>query len=160
VEANVRVEEQRLLPEAVARQPQAPLPTVVYGKRPLPHQSLECLLSPACPSQQQDLGVGARRQLGAVDAQLAPDVVVIVYLAVEGDEVPSVGAPHRLLARIGEVEDAEAAVAEGRRPVVFHASAVGAAALEAVRHRADKVGVVAIRVKAVNAGDATHDRGS
>jgi hypothetical protein len=62
---------------------------------------------------QQHLGVGAGAEDVALRLQLAAQLAVVVDLAVEGDDELAVGTHHGLCAALAEVDDGQAAVAQG-----------------------------------------------
>ena len=73
--------------------------------------------------------------------ELAPQLRVVVYLAVEDDRVAAAGRMHRLMAKNGEVDNGEAAKPQsdaGRR-VGPHTVVVGAAVADRRNHAAGGV---------------------
>jgi len=109
----IHAPEHRLEPEAVARQRQAafrPVPdgegehAVQRGQRPR--------LAPSVPSLDQDLGVRRAAERDAFGLQRPAQVPVVVDFAVVGDREAARGRYHGLRARVGQVDDGEAALAE------------------------------------------------
>ena len=67
---------------------------------------------------QQDFGVGSGAEDVALGFELFAQFAVVVDFAVEGDDELAVGAVHGLRAALGEVDDGQAAVAQGDAAVV------------------------------------------
>ena len=88
---------------------------------------------------EHDLGVGVAAPSVAVFFEFGAEVLEVVDLAIEDDFVAAVGAGHGLVAEGGEIEDGEAAVAEGDAGFGIGPGAfvIGAAGDDGVGHAAD-----------------------
>ena len=120
---------QRLDAERVARQQQGLFGCIPQGKGVHAAQVLQHGRAFGLVQVQQDFGVGFGAEDVALRFELAAQFAVVVDLAVEGDDELAVGAVHRLRAALGEVDDGQAAVAQGDSSVIGEpfALAVGAA---------------------------------
>ena len=89
-----------------------------------------------------DLGVAGREEPVARPLELAPQLVVVVDAAVEGDRDPELGVDHRLGRPLGQVDDLQATVAERHRSLRPQPRPVGAAGGHRVGHarHGDRIG--------------------
>src|SRR5262249_36297530 len=85
-----------------------------------------------------DLGVGPGPEPVAQPPQLPPEGHEVVDLTVERDLDGPVLVPHRLPARLGEVDDGEPPVAQGAGPVRPLPRSVRARGAEGVERRPDR----------------------
>jgi hypothetical protein len=122
-----RRDEERLLAEAVAREPEDALAPVVDREREHPVDALEQTAhSPCVEALREDLGVAVRSEADAAIGELALELAVVVDLAVlEGDHL-AVAREERLRAA-GDVDHREASHREADVAVEVLAGAVGAA---------------------------------
>ncbi len=152
------VVEERLLAEAVPREPETLLVAIVDRERELPDQPVEGRGTPPLPGPEKDLRVGARPEFAGAQPQLGAQVLEVVDLAVVADGVAATGGAHRLAARLAQVEDREAAVPERRLALALEPLPVGPAPPERLEHGGDQGGVVLGLPKPENPGDAAHGR--
>ena len=150
--------EERLDPEAVAREEQRAPPSVPDREGEHPPQAVEAAHPVSFVEAQQDLGVGARAKAGAGPEELLPELHEVVDLAVEHDPYRAVVVPHRLVAGGREVDDAESPVPEPDRPIGVDALAVRPSVRERRAHPEQQVlphraGGIEVEL----AGDAAHE---
>jgi hypothetical protein len=109
---------QRFDAERVARQQQGLFAGIPQGKGIHAAQVLQHGRAFGLVQVQQYLRVGFAAEDVALRFELAAQFAVVVDFAVEGDDELAVCALHRLCAALGEVDDGQAAVAEGDAAVV------------------------------------------
>ena len=102
----------RLDPEPVAREDERALACVPEAERPHPVEALERVLAPRGIRVQDDLGVGVRAEARAARLELAPELDVVVDLAVVREPEASLRKAHRLVAGGRGVDDREPPVRE------------------------------------------------
>nr|WP_254127036.1 hypothetical protein [Aquihabitans sp. G128] len=149
---------QRLDPQAVAAEQQAPAVTLGDGEGEHAHQPFDEAVAPLPVGLEQHLGVAVGEEPVALVGQLAAQLRVVVDAAVEGHGQAELGVVHRLLAGGREVDDGQPAVAQRHLPLRPTAPGVGATGHHRVghgRHRSH-VGLVSGRELS---GKATHGRG-
>jgi hypothetical protein len=129
-----RVEE-GLLPEAIPRADQRPGARVPEREGKHPAQAGDEVFAVVLVEVEQHLDVRLGAE-GVAVLQLFAQLAVVVDLPVGDDADGAVLVEHRLRAA-GEVDDRQAAVAEGDRAIGVEAFAVGAAVGERVGHAAD-----------------------
>ena len=78
-------------------------------------EPVERRLAPLRVGSQQHLGIGVGAETVPGRLKLVAQLEVVVDLAVVDDPVAAVGVGHRLLRRVGEVDDAEPTMAERNR---------------------------------------------
>ena len=83
---------------------------------------------------QQHLGIALREERVAARLEFGAEFLVIVDAAVEDDGQPERGVGERLTRCVGQVDDLEAAMAEGDAVVSNDPHAIGPARCEAVGH--------------------------
>jgi hypothetical protein len=103
---------ERLDAEAVARAHQAASAQVRDGDGPHALEPAEAVVPPRLERRQRDLGVTGGAEAAPARLQLAPQLAEVVDLAVEDDPAGAVGRAHRLVRRVREVADAQAAEPE------------------------------------------------
>jgi hypothetical protein len=151
------VEEERLLPQPVARQYQPPAGPVPQPQREHPPQLLQEVQAVAAVELEDHLGVRARAQLHAAALEVLGQGLVVVDLAVEGERHRAVGAEERLVGLGAQIDDRQAGVAEDGRPVPVQAIGVGAAVIERGHHPAHHLlGLAGVAPRAQVASYATH----
>src|SRR6266568_3516307 len=84
------------------------------SERVHPVESLQQAWAPFFPAVNEHLSIGARAKLMSAPLQLAPQIEVVIQLAVENDPNAMVLVGHRLRPTL-HVHDAEATMAEGDR---------------------------------------------
>ena len=115
--ADLRVVE-RLFPEAVAREDEAPLGLVPEREREHAVQPLDAVRAEVFVEMHEHLGVSVRRETVAACLEFAAQLAEVVDLAVEDELDGAVLVRDRLVARL-EVDDRKAAEAEaGRDPLL------------------------------------------
>ena len=146
----------RLHAEAIAREEEAAAGRVPDREGEHAAQPLDAGIAPLLVGVDDRLGVGARAIAMPGALELAPQIGVVVDLAVEDDADGFVLVGQRLAAA-GEVDDAESPVAERGHRVGEQAGAVGPAVGDHVPHADDARRVVsAQRVAADDSRDSTH----
>ena len=76
-------------------------------------EAFDAARSPRVIGLQDDLGIAGGEEAIAAILQLGAQGTKIVNAAVENDGQAEIGVDHRLLGRLGEVENAQPAMAEG-----------------------------------------------
>ena len=144
--------------EAVARQHQSALVPIPHGQAPHAVEALEAICPPALERRKDDLRValGSKRRSGPLESATQLDEVV--ELAVVGDDETPTGRGHRLMARLAQVQDGEAAVAERDAAVMLerHPPAVRPAVRQCVGEAVDRPPVDALIVQLPDTGDPAH----
>ena len=150
------VEVQRLDAEPVAAE-QHPA-AVALDDREGEHalEVVDEVVAPAVVGLEQHLGVAVREEAVAVALQLVAQLLVVVDAAVPGDGQPQLGVDHRLRAGLGQVDDLQAAVAEGDAALRPHARAVRARGDHDVGHRRDRRYIGRSAVESHLTGGSTH----
>ena len=154
---------QRLLAGAVAGQGQGARAAVPQGQGEHAHAGLQGALdAPGGDAGQQGFGVGVaapgRRLAGGL--QFAPQIQVVVDLAVVGQQPAPVGRGHRLVPGRRQVDDGQAAVPQGDAGGAIHPgpAIVRAAVVQPIGHGRDlrprRVRLDAIRPP--ETGQSTH----
>ena len=105
-------------------------------------QTIEYRLAPLLVAVQEALGVGAAVELIALGLELGAKLLEVVDLAVEDDNDAAVLIGHGLSAGLGQVEDRQAAEAEGNAAVDKLTAHVGTAMDDAVHHLGEHLGLV------------------
>src|SRR5262249_35402066 len=138
---------QRLDTEPVAREHERARLAVPEPECKHPDGAFDCgLHSPESAGLEQHLGVRIAAHEAAGRLELAPDLAIIVDLAVEGDHVTSVRRRHRLRTAWTEIDAREPALPEGYTALGFHPdfSGVRSAVPQGLDHssadRAQRVG--------------------
>ena len=151
--AAVPVVVERLHAEMVAREEERLLALVPEREREHARDPVEHALAPLLPGVDEHLGVAVGVERVPGRRELAAQALEVVDLAVEHHHHGAVLVEERLRAA-GEVDDAQAAVAETDAPGDVEALGVGAAVGDDPRHPLQHVGrVLAL---APVAGDAAH----
>ena len=91
---------------------------------------------------QEALGVGSTVELIALGLELGAKLLEVVDLAVEDDNDAAVLIGHGLSAGLGQVEDRQAAEAQGNAALDKLAAHVGTAMDDAVHHLGEHLGLV------------------
>ena len=91
---------------------------------------------------EQALGIGTAVELVALALELGAELAEVVDLAVEHDDDAAVLVGHGLGAGLGEVEDRQAAEAEGDAAVDELSSHVGPAMDDPIHHLGEDLGLV------------------
>ncbi len=152
---------ERLDPEPVADQRELALLAIPQRQREHPLAFAQCRHdAPAREALDQHFRIRMAAQHDTVLAQALGKLAVIVDLAVIGDDIAAIGAGHRLVPGGTDVDDGEAAVAEGdaRFRVDPHAAIIGTAMTQRFGHRGNH-GLPARpsgRTIIEEAGDAAH----
>ena len=105
---------ERLDPEWVARQDKHASLPVQDGQGEHPDQPGQCADSPGREGVQQDLRIGPRAKSETLVLKCCSQFQVVVDLAVENEGVPPIGRDHRLVPRLGEIQDREPTVDQHR----------------------------------------------
>ena len=105
-------------------------------------QAIEYGLAPLFVAVQEALGVGAAMELIALGLELGAKLLEVVDLAVEDDDDAAVLVGHGLSASLGQVEDRQAAEAQGNAAVDKLTAHVGTAMDDAVHHLGEHLGLV------------------
>ena len=105
-------------------------------------QAIEYGLAPLFVAVQEALGVGAAVELIALGLELGAKLLEVVDLAVEDDDDAAVLVGHGLSASLGQVEDRQAAEAQGNAAVDKLTAHVGTAMDDAVHHLGEHLGLV------------------
>ncbi len=154
--SRVTREVERFDAETVAGQEQPSLGRVPDREREHAVQSLDALLAPGMVRLDDDLAVAVGEEVIAGGTQFVAQLRVVVDGAVEHQRQAQLGIDQRLAGAVREVDDCEALVAEGERPVGVAAGVVGAAPLQAPHHAADRAEVGGALVEAQLAADSAH----
>ena len=125
---------ERLDPEAVAGEDEAPATAVPEPERPHAVEMLEAIRAPLGVRVEDDLRVGLGAELRPLSLELAPQLDIVVDLAVEGEPQIAVGQAHRLVSGRGRVDDGEPLVRQPELAVAVDAAAVRSAVTEDRRH--------------------------
>ena len=105
-------------------------------------QAIEYGLAPLLVAVQEALGVGSTVELIALGLELGAKLLEVVDLAVEDDNDAAVLIGHGLSAGLGQVEDRQAAEAQGNAAVDKLAAHVGTTMDDAVHHLGEHLGLV------------------
>ena len=105
-------------------------------------QAIEYGLAPLFVAVQEALGVGAAVELIALGLELGTEFLEVVDLAVEDNDDATVLVGHGLSASLGQVEDRQAAEAQGNAAVDKLTAHVGTAMDDAVHHLGEHLGLV------------------
>ena len=105
-------------------------------------QAIEDGLAPLLVAVQEALGVGAAVELVALGLELGTEFLEVVDLAVEDNDDAAVLVGHGLSAGLGQVEDRQAAEAQGNAAVDKLTAHVGTAMDDAVHHLGEHLGLV------------------
>jgi hypothetical protein len=133
---------ERLDPEPVAADEELTGGRVVEREGKHPQEVPEHVLAPLGIPREDHLGVGLEAELVPLGHQLGLELAEVVDLAVEDDDEPPVGAPHRLVGLVRGVDDRQPPVPEADRAVEEDAVAVRAAVDQLVVHGLQEVTVV------------------
>ena len=117
---------ERLDPEAVAREHEAPFACVPHRDREHPAQPLPQLRTPLLVAVREHLGVAARVESMSRALELVHQLAVVVDLAVLDDDDRAVLVRDRLVAA-GQVDDRKPPRGDPDRPVEMRALGVGPA---------------------------------
>ena len=131
---------ERLDPEAIASDEQTAPARIPDREREHAAEVVDAVVAPLLVGVDDALGVRLRAIDVAEAFELAPEVAVVVNLAVEADPDRLVFVGERLLAG-GEIHDAQTAMAEGRLLVDEKPGSVRTAMHEDVAHRHHAVAV-------------------
>src|SRR5207302_11261533 len=132
---------ERLDPEAVARAEEPAPRFVPERERPHAVEALHAAFAPLAVGGEDDLGVSRAAEAVALRFELAPQLSVVVDLAVVNQLERAVLARERLVSRLAQVDDREPAKAERDTLGGIGAGAVGAAVVELRRHALDRLGL-------------------
>jgi hypothetical protein len=157
--ADLRVIE-RLHTEAVAHERQRSLELVPDGEGEHAVEPVQARGAPFLPRPQHDLGVAARAEGLAACVELARQLAEVVELAVVDEHVTAVLARHRLVTRVGHVEDREAVVGEADGTADVGAAVVRAAMGDRDGHRVDLALRHALAAQVEDARDPAHQAGA
>ena len=130
------VVEERLFPEAVARQEHPPAPPVDDREREHAVELGRQVAAPFLIAVSQDFGVGVDRPEAMAEAfKVPPQLLMVVDLAVERHADLAILVPHRLAAA-GKVEDGQASMRQMDRKlgVEVITDAVGTTVGQRIRH--------------------------
>jgi len=155
--AEHRVEE-RLLPEAVARQQDRTVPRIPERQREHAVQPRERIDAVAHEKPQHDLGVARGLEARAVALELAPQSGEAVDLAVEDQHRSRRGVDHRLVRRRARIDDREPAMREDSAGPRDEPLGIRSAMRESPRDPAHAVGPRA-GIRPRRERDAAHQRG-
>src|SRR5262249_32890452 len=123
--------DQRLHAEAVARKRKALFVPVPDGEGEHSAQVSEAALQPlAREKAQQHLGVRAAAKAPSLPLERMAELLEFVALRVEDDDVAPVGRRHRLVPRLGQVDDGEPSKTQARFALAPGPLVVGAAMFE------------------------------
>ena len=111
--------------EAVAGEHEPPAVALGDGEREHADEPVDEPLAPRVVGLEDDLGVGGGEEAVARRGELLAELAVVVDAAVEDDREAEVGVHHGLAPRGGQVDDAQAAVAERRGSLGPQAARVG-----------------------------------
>ena len=139
--------------EEVARDEQRAVDGVVDGKGEHTAQTGEQILLPFLKAVHQHLAVGLGGEAVTTGDQLLAQLLVVVDLAVEGEDQGLVLVVDGLMSRL-EVDDRQAAKAHGDGFVAVIAVGIGTAMGDDVRHALDDA--VTVVKRACKAADTTH----
>jgi hypothetical protein len=110
----------------------------------------------------KDFGVAVRAKHEAFRLELAPQLAIVVDLAVERDPVAAVGGRHRLRAGLREIDDGKSAMRKSDSPIVGEPcpGAIGTATRHLLANAIELLLVDGRRRIAVgvDSGDAAHVR--
>jgi hypothetical protein len=132
-EARAVVVEERLLPRPVAREEEAPPPRVPQREREHPVEGRDSLVPALLVEVQDDLAVAPASEAMAA-LELLAQLTEVVDLAVEDEPERAVLVRHRLPRGFAQVDDREAAVAEGDRGFDVEPLGIGPAVGHRARH--------------------------
>ena len=152
-------EVQGFLAETIAREEKDALGGVPDRESEHPIEAIDRCCSPLAVGSQDDLGVRASGEAGAVvGLEDAPELLVVVDLTIKDDgETPTV-AGHRLVAA-REVDDGQPPEAEAHVPVFEQAIVVGTTMDQCSAHPTKDPEIHRLPVSVVeDAGDAAHVR--
>jgi hypothetical protein len=124
---------QRLYAQAVARERQALLLPVPHGESEHSAQVGEAALEPLTREKaQQHLGIRVAAKTLALRLERVTELLEVVDLPVENDDVTSVGRRHRLVPRLGQIDDGEPPESQPRFSFAPGPFVVGPAMLQAI----------------------------
>jgi hypothetical protein len=148
-------EVQRLDAEAVAGEDEPAGPPLDEGEGEHAQEAVDAAVAPLGVGLRDDLRVARGEEAVAEALELRAQLVVVVDAAVEDDGAAGRRIDERLGARVGEVDDLQAAMTERDRPGRPRAGAIGAAPRHGRRHALDggDVGAVA---RAMLSGETAH----
>ena len=152
-----RVQVEGLHSEVIAGQQHLLGLPIVEGEGEHAVQPLDALRPPLLVGLQDDLRVGGRAEQAAAGLQLLPQLHVVVDLAVEDDH-RSLGG-HGLLPA-GQVDDREALVGEGHRPLREPTGRIRSAVTDGGGHADREVLAGGLTVESEDARDSAHGLGS
>ena len=156
----VAIQVERLLSETIAGADQHLVAGVPDQKRPHAVETANAAFAPFKIRVQEDFRVAGRAELVAAALELFAKLDVVVDLTIEHHGDSAIGARHRLMSGLREVENREALEAEADRSVVEHAIAVRAAMPDRVHHPNDSFGIGGCAIQADRCDDSAPGEGS
>ncbi len=132
---------QGLLADPIARDEQAPPPSIPQRQCKHAAEAVEAADAPFTIGGENDLSVGPGMENVAASFQLSAQFQEVVDFSVERDIQVAIRRRHGLAAGVRQIDDRQAAMAQTDGAVGPYAVAVGAAMRDEIAHRPDRSGV-------------------